>query len=239
MKFYIIILTIILFNFNTKILAEVPDHRINCGKMPNKDNLEYIEDGFKIKIKDGDIGKCDTDRKPFKGKTYYKPYSERAEVVFKKNFEKKKTHIIKFKMKVLQGYTNGDRNESWFQIKCNSSSKVPVMAFFSGNRYQPFSFALAAGTKHNMYIQKMSPIKLDYNQWINVEIIFNNNNPTEIGVKLNDLQLLEKTSFKQIKSCSKKYSLRLGIYRGGKTSEEKLVTSEIIYKDIIFDELKL
>ncbi len=99
---------------------------INCG-LPTNNAMTVLPNGnLKVRIRHGDIGKCQTDPKPYKSNDWYKPYSERAELVIRKKLRKGRTHNIRFEAKFLSGFIEADRSEAYFQIKGCAKSKVPV-----------------------------------------------------------------------------------------------------------------
>lgn len=207
----------------------IPAHRINCG-VPTEDSISYFDGGIKFKLKDKDIGKCSTDPFPLKS---YKPYSERAEIVFSRKLERNRTHRISFQMKIVQGYSIPNRHETWFQIKCGPTSKVPVMAYMQNGTY-PFQFSLAAGTENSKFIDKTNPVLLKKSVWQPVEIVFKNAEESEISLTVNDFSVLRQQRFKQVKDCKQVETLRIGIYRSG-SEAFKNFTSEIMYKDIVIE----
>jgi hypothetical protein len=215
----------------------IPDFRINCGGLlPDDDSIIREGNSLTVKLDNKDVGKCSTDRKPYKTKSYFKPWSERAEVIFSHNFSADELHRIKFKMKIIKGYSHGNRNETWFQIKCDSTSAVPVMAFLRKEQPRQFAFSLAPGTENSKFIKKRSPTTVKYGKWMDVEIEFGNYKKSDLSVFIDGKSMLSMESFIRPVTCPNNFELHLGIYRGGMV-DKALSTSEIIYKDIKFSKL--
>ena len=113
-----------------KSMTSTISYRINCS-LPNRDSFVRDTNLYRFKLTDGDVGKCSTDNKPYVGtKGFYKAYSERSEIVITQpNLQRNNEYVISFNHRVLSGYDNADRNETFLQIKNCGDSRVPVMAF--------------------------------------------------------------------------------------------------------------
>ena len=228
--------------------ADIPHNTINCGTS-DKDSIIFSESSIKFKVDHKDIGKCGTDSKPYRSGDYFKPWSERAEVNFNKDvLRTQQLHSVKFDVKILRGYENRSKNETWFQIKCDNTSRVPIMAFYtaksSTDKKAGFYFSLATGTDFHEYVEIYSNQinyvndgwypKFDYNEWYPIEIKFANTDPSVLTVKAGDNFILKEKLFWQRQTCPDNYTLRLGIYRGGEENRQQ-PTSEIIYRNVRFD----
>ena len=218
------------YNLSLSEVFDIPSHRINCGK-PDFDSIIYHKNSIKFKVDHNDIGKCKTDPKPWKNS---KPWSERAEVVFKDILKKNKNHEINFDVKFLRGFDNRGRNETWFQIKCNATSTVPVMAFLDrSSKGYPFQLSLSAGSKHQEFLKLANPLnkEIQLKKWYKASIKFNNRNKGIISVSLDGHYIIYNKKFKQIETCPDRYTLRIGIYRGG-SRINTLSTSEMVIKNL-------
>lgn len=213
---------------SSNALNKIPNH-YTCGS-PDSDGITYFEYGVKFKVDNKDIGKCPTDPHPFKSS---KPYSERAEITFNYKLWRNKTHRIRFHMNISKGFSGPNRNETWFQVKCGTDSAV--MAYFKKGHF-PFKFRLANATNDERFVSRKSPIQHHYRMWFPIEIIYNNRVTSELSIYIDGQPIMEKQEFKQISDCRKTETFRLGIYRAGHEIIPN-VTSEVMYKDIVFETL--
>jgi len=213
-------------------------YRMNCSS-PKSDSFVKDANLFRFKLTDGDVGKCDTDNKPFVGASgYYKAYSERSEIVITQpRLRKNKEYSISFQHRILSGYDNGDRNETFFQIKNCLDSRVPVMAYLrrDASPNKRFAFSLAPGGD-GTHVRRYGADKvgLGGTDWHSYEFNYSNTEPSTLQVIVDGVEVLPKTKFTNVGLCKGYDTIRLGIYRSG--ADKKLgkvnTTSVSEYKDI-------
>tara|TARA_B110000977_G_scaffold55711_1_gene75921 strand:- start:270 stop:1106 length:837 start_codon:yes stop_codon:yes gene_type:complete len=218
-------------------------YRMNCAA-PNSDSFVSKENLYRFKLTDGDIGRCPTDTKPYVDNSgYYKAYSERSEIVITKpNLRKSRDYVISFKHRILSGYDNGDRNETFLQIKNCSDSRVPVMAFLRRDalKSKRFAFSLAPGGD-DTHVRRYGADKVGLagNDWHSYEFIYSNKQPSTLQVIVDGVEILPKTEFSNIGFCKSYDTIRIGNYRSGADKKLGKVNSTSIseYKDIEVREL--
>ena len=213
-------------------------YRINCSS-PKRDSFVKDANLYRFKLTDGDVGKCPTDNKPYVGTNgYYKAYSERSEIVITQpNLRKNKEYNISFKHRILTGYDNGDRNETFFQIKNCPDSRVPVMAFLrrDASSSKRFAFSLAPGGD-NTQVRRYGADKVGLagTDWHSYEFIYSNKQPSTLQVKVDGVEVLPKTTFPNVGFCKGYDTVRIGNYRSGADKKLGRVNSTSIseYKNI-------
>ena len=228
---------------NEKNTISTISYRMNCAA-PNSDSFVSKENLYRFKLTDGDIGRCPTDTKPYVGNSgYYKAYSERSEIVITKpNLRKSRDYVISFKHRILSGYDNGDRNETFLQIKNCSDSRVPVMAFLRRDalKSKRFAFSLAPGGD-DTHVRRYGADKVGLagNDWHSYEFIYSNKQPSTLQVIVDGVEILPKTEFSNIGFCKSYDTIRIGNYRSGADKKLGKVNSTSIseYKDIEVREL--
>ena len=110
------------------------------------------------------------------------------------------------------------------------------MAFLRKGGYQEFRFNLSAGSRYSKQVDKRSPVELKYNEWFDVEILFENFDRSRLSVAVDNLPVLYNEVFGQIPSCPNDFTLRLGIYRAGNDQPGNMnKVSEIAYKNLSFE----
>ena len=213
-------------------------YRINCS-LPNRDSFVRDTNLYRFKLTDGDVGKCSTDYKPYVGtKGFYKAYSERSEIVITQpSLRKNKEYAISFKHRILSGYDNGDRNETFFQIKNCPDSRVPVMAFLrrDASSNKRFAFSLApGGDDTQVWRYGADKVGLAGTDWHFYEFIYSNKQPSTLQVIVDGVEILPKTEFSNIGFCKSYDTIRIGNYRSGADKKLGKVNSTSIseYKDI-------
>jgi len=223
-------------------------YRMNCAA-PNSDSFVSKENLYRFKLTDGDIGRCPTDTKPYVGNSGYykaysdKAYSERSEIVITQpSLRKNKEYAISFKHRILSGYDNGDRNETFFQIKNCPDSRVPVMAFLrrDASANKRFAFSLAPGGDDTKVVRYgADKVGLAGTDWHSYEFIYSNKQPSTLQVIVDGVEILPKTEFANIGFCESYDTIRIGNYRSGADKKLGRVNSTSIseYKDIEVREL--
>lgn len=216
-------------------------YRQNCG-MPQTNSFVVDGEILRFELFDGDIGKCSTDNLPFLGSSgYYKEYSERAEIVITSpRLQQNKVYEISFMYRVLRGYDNGDRNETFFQIKNCPDSRVPVMAFLRLDEpaVERFAFSLAAGTAAAQRVYGNDVINVRGYGWHHYVITYGVGNsdsePSWLQLSIDGKEVLSRTFFDNVGSCNAYDTLRIGNYRSGADRRSNLTNSTSIseYKNI-------
>ena len=227
---------------NEKNTISTISYRMNCAA-PNSDSFVSKENLYRFKLTDGDIGKCPTDNKPYVGTNgFYKAYSERSEIVITQpSLRKNKEYNISFKHRILTGYDNGDRNETFFQIKNCPDSRVPVMAFLrrDASSNKRFAFSLAFGGDDTHVRRYGDKVGLAGTDWHSYEFIYSNNEPSTLQVIVDGVEVLPKTTFPNVGFCKGYDTVRIGNYRSGADKKLGRVNSTSIseYKDVEVREL--
>ena len=203
---------------------------VNCG-LPKRDSMRVLPNGnLRVILRDGDKGKCRTDPKPWHTPQWFKPYSERAELVIRKRLRDGREHHISFEAKWMQGYLETGRNENIFQIKgCESSGQVAVLAFLRrAARNKEFMFYVGSQDTHTA----KAPFGLHYDTWFKFDIYYRNGpRNSNLTVKMNGKPIVENIKFRRVKTCGNN-RLRLGLYRGGSPDGRKLKTTEVEYRNL-------
>ena len=227
-----------------KSMTSTISYRINCS-LPNRDSFVRDTNLYRFKLTDGDVGKCSTDNKPYVGtKGFYKAYSERSEIVITQpNLQRNNEYVISFNHRVLSGYDNADRNETFLQIKNCGDSRVPVMAFLRRDavKSKRLAFSLAAGGDDTqVWRVGADTVGLAGDGWHFYEFIYSNKQPSTLKVKVDGIEVLPKTIFSNVGVCKDYDTVRIGNYRSG--ADKKLgksnTTSISEYKDIKVEELR-
>lgn len=200
---------------------------VNCGQ-PAKNALQVLPDGnLRATIRHGDIGKCKTDPKPYRGSGWSKSHSERAELVIRKKLLKGRTYTISFDAKIIEGFTEADRNENFFQIKgCTTSDSVSVLGFMRRGHSKQFAFHIAGGE----FVTRSSPVPLVSNFWFNFKITYRNSKDGLLSMDINGEPVVQNVKLQGVRDCGNN-RLRLGIYRGG-SKDRTLATSSIEYRNL-------
>ena len=236
------------YSVDDNSMATNISYRMNCAA-PNSDSFVSKENLYRFKLTDGDIGRCPTDTKPYVGNSGYykaysdKAYSERSEIVITQpSLRKNKEYAISFKHRILSGYDNGDRNETFFQIKNCPDSRVPVMAFLrrDASANKRFAFSLAPGGDDTKVVRYgADKVGLAGTDWHSYEFIYSNKQPSTLQVIVDGVEILPKTEFANIGFCESYDTIRIGNYRSGADKKLGRVNSTSIseYKDIEVREL--
>jgi hypothetical protein len=217
------------------------EFELNCG-LPRPESFVLEQNIYKFRLVNEDVGKCSTDNKSFTSNTYHKDFSERSEIIINSpKLYKNKIYKIKFKHRIQSGYDNGDRNETFFQMKNCGDSRVPVMAFLrmDARSHKRYAFSLSAGTKHNQFVFGNDSANLRKKEWYNYEITYNTSEKSWIEVLVNGKIVLPKTTFENVGYCDAFDTLRIGNYRSGAdTGVGKINTTSISeYKDITISKI--
>lgn len=201
-------------------VSDFIEYKVNCG-MPTSESFLHKGSIYRFKLKNLDVGKCSTDTNSFTTESYHKDFSERAEIIIKSpKLRKDGTYKISFNHRVIQGYDNGDRNETFFQMKNCGDSRVPIMAFLrmDASPYKRYAFSLSAGTKHGQFVYGNDSAKLRNKEWYSYEIYYNTSKESWIEVLVDGKVALPKTSFENVGYCDDFDTLRIGNYRSGADS---------------------
>lgn len=212
------------------------EFELNCG-MPNPRSFVFEQSVFKFRLENGDVGTCSTDSKSFTSKSYHKDFSERSEIIINSpKLYKNETYKIKFKHRILSGYDNGDRNETFFQLKNCGDSRVPIMGFLrmDARSYKRYAFSLSAGTKYSQFVFGNDIASLRNEKWYDYEILYNTSEKSWIEVLVDGKTVIPKTTFENIGYCNAFDTLRIGNYRSGADRRfgKTNTTSVSEYKDV-------
>ncbi|WP_137703296.1 hypothetical protein [Marimonas lutisalis] len=213
-----------------------------CG-FPKRDSVRWMRQGerrfLRFQVRDGDIGKCNTDNDKAHGKKFKKPWSERAEIKGPA-FKEEGIYKVSFDVRFVQGFDQNRTSTTFFQIKDCPDSRVPVMAMLGGwNKRNggpaKFGFSLAVSSPGHKWISRpISPDPVD-NRWRKVEIIFENYSTQALTVSVGGKTWLPRTTFQNIFYCGRP-TLDLGIYRAGDPG--KNAHSIVDYDKVTIEKIK-